>query len=377
MNQLLRTLAVVLFVWLVVCAGCDESGETTADVLTPGVGDVAGEDQATQPTCAEPTAGNPLLGCLELGECTPTACDSGGATWEDMHTELKTFWQTQPTCTELPAELHCRNKSVEYGDDWPDQMEAAIQSAAQKSGGFVEEQIQALRCLGAMEPSNALGVAPGEADARVPSSISLGLEMPAPGDGVSIHDDFLEKLGPMVGTILHVTDDHEFEQKRKEPGDDVELRLNLVAYKGIPVDPDRKIGIDVDLHRVAWPGAGGGGEVCPGRWIFASLTTDLSRYIETLETDPTKLIPSEDAVTAALAACGEYCSYPVMVWDDVESGPDLFITTEHVLWRVTVDCPVPECDDEPWVCTHKVDAETGDVLSGGLECCIDCPGMGY
>jgi len=294
-----------------------------------------------------------------------------------MHKELKTFWQTQPTCTELPSDLHCLNKSVEYGNDWPDQMEADIQSAAEKSGGFLEEQIQALRCLGAMEPSNALGVAPGDADARVPSSISVGLEMPAPADSVSIHDDFLEKFGPMVGTILHVTDAHEFEQERKNPGDGVELRLKLVTYEGVPIDPDRKIRIDVDLHRVAWPGASGDGEVCPGRWIFASLTTDLSRHMESLETDPTKLFPGEDAVTAALAACGVDCSYPVTVWDDIESGPDLFITTEHVLWRVTVDCPVPECDNEPWMCTYKVDAKTGEVLSGGLECCIDCPGMGH
>ena len=376
MNRLLRTLATVPLIWLVISTGCDDLDGTT-DASPPGGGEVAGEDQAIEPTCAEATAGNPLLRCPELGECAPTACDSGGVTGEEAYLELKTFWQTQPACTELPAELQCRNKSVEYGEDWPQQLEADIQSAAEKSGGFLEEQIQALRCLGAMEPSNALGVAPGDADSSLPSKLLVGLEMPGPAAGVTLHDEFLDRFGTLVGTVLHVTGDYEFEQERKAPGDGVEFRLSLLSYKGIPADPDKKLRIDVNLGYVYWPEGPANTEPCPNRWVFVDLSTTLSRHIETLETDPTKLIPSEDAVAAALAACGEDCSHPVTVWDDVESGPDLFITTEHVLWRVTVDCPVPECDDEPWMCTYKVDAETGSVLSGGLECCIDCPGMEY
>jgi len=288
-----------------------------------------------------------------------------------MHKELKTFWQTQPTCTELPAELLCRNKSVEYGDDWPKQMEADIQSAAKQSGGFLDEQTQALRCLGAMEPSDALQVAPGDPDSRLPSKLLVGLEMPGPAAGVSLHDEFLDRFGALVGTILHITDDYEFEQERKAPSDYVELRLSAVTYKGIAVDPDKKLRIDVNLRNVYWPEGPDNSEPCPDRWVFVDVTTTLSRHIETLETDPAYLLSGEDAVGTALAECGEDCSHPVTVWDDVDSGPDLFISTEHVVWRIMVNCPVDQWKDELWMCTYRVDAETGDVLSGGPECCID------
>jgi len=377
MKQQSTTFLSFLVAFVVAMAGCDEPGETATNASTAGKADAARADQAIEPTCTNPTAANPLLGCPESGGCTPVACPSGGATWEEMAKELKTFWQTQPTCTELPSDLHCRNKSVEYGDDWPEQMETGIQSAAEKSGGFLDDQLQALRCLGAMEPSDALGVVPGDPDSQVPSKLLVALEMPAPAAGVSIHDDFLERFGALVGTILHVTDDYAFEQERKAPGDDAELRLLAVTYKGIAVDPDKKLRIDVDLHRVSWPSGPGESAICPGRWVFSGLYSTLSRHIETLETDPERLVSGEEAVASALAECGDDCAYPVTVWDDVDSGPDLFITTEHVVWRVTVDCPVVECDNEPWMCTYKVDAETGDVLSGGLECCIDCPGMDY
>lgn len=358
MKRQSRMLSCLLVACLVAISGCDGPGAEEAD-------------SSVDPECGNPTPGNPLLGCPGLGECIPTACDSGGATWEEIHKELKTFWQTQPTCTELPAELLCRNKSVESGDDWPEQLEADIQSAAEMSGGFLDEQIQALRCLGAMEPSDALSVVPGDPDSRLPSKLLVGLEMPGPAAGVSLHDEFLDRFGAQVGTILHVTDDYEFEQERKAPSDYDELRLSAVSYKGIAVDPDEKLRIDVNLGHVYWPEGPDNSEPCPDRWVFVDLTTTLSRHIETLETDPGHLLSGEDAVNAVLAECGEECSHPVTVWDDVESGPDLFISTEHVVWRVMVDCPVDQWEDELWMCTYRVDAETGDVLSGGQECCID------
>jgi hypothetical protein len=373
-NQLLRTLAVCLLTWLVICGGCDESGETKTDASTPGLGEVAGESQETEVTCATPTVRNPLLGCPEFGQCAATVCDSGGITRDEMRMELKTFWKTQPTCTELPVDIHCRNKSVEYGVDWPEQLEADIQSAAEKSGGFSDEQIQALRCLGIMEPGNALKVAHGDAGSMLPSMLLVGLEMPGPAAGVSLHDEFLDRFGALVGTILHITDDYEFEQRRKPPGDDVELRLSLVSYKGIPADPERKLSIDVNLGYVYWPEGPDNTKPCPNRWVFFDLSTTLSRHIETLEVAPEKLVKAGQALTAALTECGDDCSYPVTDWE-VDSGPSLFITEKNVIWRVTVNCPVKECDDEPWMCTYRIDAETGAVLSGGRECCIDCPGL--
>ena len=120
-----------------------------------------------------------------------------------------------------------------------------------------------------------------------------------------------------------------------------------------------------------WRGGPNNSERSPDRWVFVDVTTTLTRNSETLETDPAYLRSGEGAGGAALAECGEDCSHPVTVWNDVDSGPDLFISTEHIVWRVMVNCPVDQWEDELWMCTYRVDAETGDVLSGGPECCID------
>ncbi len=351
MNRLPWLFAAFLVAGLVVVAGCGEPDETPSNTST-------GASQL-------------LLGTPELSSCLPTVCDLEGMTREEVHAELKTFWQTQPACTEIPPDLSCRVKGAEQGDDWPETMESRIQSASEMSGGFLDEQIDALRCLGFMEPSGEFLVSAGAPDARLPSRVQVDLEVSGSAEGVSLHDDFLDHFGALVGTILHITDDYEFKQVRRAPGDDVELRFSAVSYKGIPVDPGVKLRVDVNLHNATWPSGPGESELCPGRWVFADFSTTLSRHIETLETNPANLLSGEEAVAAALAQCGDDCSHPVTVWDDVESGPDLFITAAHVVWRVMLDCPVPERTDELWMCTYRVDAETGVVLSGSPECCID------
>lgn len=376
MNQLLRTLSPILVACLVVLAGCDEPGDTVSDASTGGAADGGGGNSPPESAVVDAGGSQPLFGTPELSGCLPTVCDSEGMTWEEAYGELKTFWQTHPACTEIPPDLLCRMKSADHGDDWAETMEARIQSAAAKSGGFLDEQFEALRCLGFMEPSQEFLVSAGAPDARLPSKVQVDLEMPGPAAGVSLRDEFFEQFGPLVGTLLQLTDDYQFEETIKAPGDDHEIRLSALSYKGIAVEPGYPLRVDIELGKVTWPTGGSAPVVCLGKWVFVELSTNLSRHIETLETDLAKLVPAEQALTAALTECGDDCSHPVTDWE-VDSGPSLFITAENVVWRVTVNCPVPECNDELWMCTYRIDAETGSVLSGGLECCIDCPGLSY
>lgn len=305
---------------------------------------------------------------LVSSECAPTVCESGGVSKAEAHEELEAFYEANPTCTEIPTETLCRNKSIQFGEDWPDQMQAQIQAVAEQSGGFLDGQMQALRCLGFMEPSDALQITPGDPDARVPSQVTIGLEMPAPAEGKSLQDEFLSHFGMLVGTILHVTDDYEFEPLA-EPDDNLVLRFIVSSYKGIAVDPENKLRINVDLGRVVWQ-TGASSEACPDRWMFSGFSSTLSRNIETVETDPAKLIPGEDAVAAALADCGA-CSHPAD-YPGIDSGPDLLITTQNVLWRVVLRCSEGGCDEPGAFCTYRIDAQTQKILSNEHECCMDC-----
>jgi len=301
-------------------------------------------------------------------ECAPTVCSSEGMSPAEAQEELVNFYEANPTCTEIPTETLCRNKSIESGEDWADKVEEQIQAAAEQSGGFLDDQIRALRCLAFMEPSDAMQVTPGAPDAKVPSQITIGLEMPAPAEGTSLPDEFLGQFGVLVGTILHVTDDYEFEPL-DEPDDNLVLHFIVSSYKGIATDPASQLRIDVDLGPVTWQ-TGAASEACPGRWVFSSFSSTLSRHIETLETDPAMLISGEEAVAAALAACGSGCSYPAD-YPGIESGPDLLISTHNVLWRVTLRCPDGGCCEPGAICVYRIEAQTDEILSSEHEC-IEC-----
>lgn len=347
--------------------GCGE--EATGSLASRS--DVHG-DSMDSDGCHDPTESNPVMGCLEIPEFAMKACDTGGASTDDLRLERKQFYKTQPECTPLPTDLRCRIKSAESGADWPSVAEQRIQEASAASGGFSDQQIQALRYLASLEPSEMITVIPGEANARAPSAVHVMLTMPQPAQGVSIHQQTLQQFGALVGTILGVDSAYEFQMTTKQMGDAAEIRLTAIRYKGVPIDPSHHLRIDIDLGGIAWPGEGRTNIVCSNQWLFAGFTSTLSRHIETLETDPSKLVSAQEAIASALAACGDACTYPVDSDYASDPKPELVINSSNVVWRVLLNCPVPECDNAMFYCGYSVDALTGNVLDGGVGCCIDC-----
>jgi hypothetical protein len=111
---------------------------------------------------------------------------------------------------------------------------------------------------------------------------------------------------------------------------------------------------------------------CVGRYTLEQiLGATFTRLPEDLETDPSHLIMSEEAIDAALEACGSSCAYPPPAWGD-DREPTLVIYYGVVAWRIMLSCP-SHCPMFPdWLCRYQVDANTGEVLAGGEECCVDC-----
>ena len=322
------------------------------------------------PVCPGPRADNPFLGCPDFSDCERRVCDTGGRTSDDLYFELKDFVGSHPPCTPPPAELRCMLKTALQGSDWPDDAERVIATTAASAGGLVPDQVRALRCLAFREPSHDFFAQSNPGGEGTPEEVRPYLELDLGTSGEAAATEFLARYGALLGALFQITPGYSFDAVELPLSWKLILRIWARTYQGIPFA--QAVYVEIWLTPVTYRDSGSGEELtCPGKYVLEWAYSGTSRWIEDEDLDPAHAIASDEAIARALGACGASCSHPPPSgWT---AAPELvFWTSSQLAWRVHLSCP-SHCPTFPdWVCEYILDAHTGDMLSGGEECCVDC-----
>ena len=343
----------------------EEPSEESADDASSEDGDMdVGLD------CLEPRADNPFLDCPDFSDCEPRVCDTGGRTWDDLWTEEKAFINSHPPCTPVPAELRCMLKTSLQGSDWPDDAERVISTTAASAGGLLSDQVRALRCLAFREPSYEFFAQSNPGGDGIPAEVRPNLELDLGTSGEAAAAEFLARYGALLGALFHITPGYSFDAVELPLSWMLILRIWARTYQGFPFA--QAVYVEIWLTPVTYRDSGSGEELtCPGKYVLEWAYSGTSRWIEDEDLDPAHAIASDEAIARALEACGASCSHPPPSgWT---AAPELvFWTSSQLAWRVHLSCP-SHCPTFPdWVCEYILDAHTGDMVSGGEECCVDC-----
>jgi hypothetical protein len=253
---------------------------------------------------------------------------------------------------------------------------------------YTASQQAALWCLKKLAaPGSGFKVISYPEGTGAPTWIQMEGEVDLGGTNEEAPQSFVTKYGPLVGAVFDVTGDYEFTTKASwnnawSAGD---IFFNVSGYKGVAVEPGW-----MRIHLSLRPTGFGGlcvetvpptpcdswSKVVPGHYTFKDIDGWMPDSIRSLDLDPS--INGEEALQAALTACGSHCSFPGkdMGHKDLPAPllevvrGDVTAVASRLAWLVRMQC-FDECAGA-WTCTYKVDALSGKVLGGGKDCCIDC-----
>lgn len=333
------------------------------------------EDEAADSTAQ---GWNPFLGGADLGNCpAPVVCDPEGKTSGDLYGELKQFIKSNPACTPVPEDLLCKKRSAECGMDWPEKVRSLLEDKSIWTKDFEQDRIDALVCLAFISAAEdgtwrpwgfGVGIDAGDV------SLSLPLA-PAEQTVASIVQYFEENYAGLLGVIWNLTDDYSFSRDVSgSPEKALYITYSLSTYKGLKVDPEcnyLKIKITIDHLMMPDPESLGGSVRC-GASLVRKIESTPSMQFDDLETDPDKLISSEEAVAAAQEECGPTCHWPGVDFNNEPlAEPELLISQEMVFWKVQLEQPDP-CFGDSCASIWRVDASTGKTSDDG-NCHFECP----
>lgn len=339
-NSFIRCL---FFVFISTLSGCNSSDENSV-----------------------PTSENPLLGDSKK-DCKPFVCEP----WNfETDGDYKDVYEKLPACELPPQETGCKLKSLWLGKSWPSKAEIQIIEASEKAGGFTEEQKTALRCLAYLEPSGEFKVSTWDMPTGTPQRIQLQLSLKLPEEPEKALESFLSEYGDLIGEAYHITSDYAFETKTfiaSGYGMSGGISVYMIAktYKGFPV---RNVRLNFDLIPATDEDPNTGQHItCKNKYDLAYIDGEFDRGIESLDLDDENMISAETAIEKALEKCGSDCGKL-----PAEENPFLYIKFNKVMWETRVGCP-SGCKSYPsWTCTYQINAHTGIVESGGIDCCVDC-----
>jgi hypothetical protein len=301
-----------------------------------------------------PRADNPFLGGLDASwDCERKVCQPG----EDPYLEMKSWTQSHPDCEPIPVDLLCRLRSQSQGTDWPAAQDAAIQAASAASGGFTATQIQALKCLGALDSVNLFGVY-SWTESEVPESIRP--------DALITLDESLDKrtaferaFGPAIGVALAIGPEYSF---RPNPRTRT-LTWQVESWKGIAIDGSLHVEAEVDSEPSWGPTDG---MTCPGRFRLVSIQTNLSRAIEKVDVVPTITLKQAESIAIEGGCWFGNAEYAVR-------KTQLVVSKDGLFWSVRVMCQVQEsCGSFDVPFDVRVEAHSGVVISKMMDAAIDC-----
>lgn len=292
-----------------------------------------------------PTTG--YFGRVGTSGCVPTVCQVSG----DPLSERKA-WHVAHPCEPMPDELACRVRTVLDGEDWPDKVEEAIETASAEDESLTDLQKEALRCLAFMPGVNQFAI--GRIRDGSPRQISLNMPVVLQGGNRLAAQEYIDRFGPYLGQIWNLN--RKLSLQTTVSGDII-ITTSVNAYDGIELRYPQSMEIRLDRFQQAptWEG-------CPN--LYTNTVIDSQIVSGTIKTGEGGRLTPEQATRHVIE------SHPDCV-ELQESDPTLVIWNSRLYYMLTVGCK-SHCGDPGWPFEAVIDAYTGVVVDFSEECCVDC-----